>query len=125
MLQEKDNHLINYLLMENLDNKIEKKYFTIGEAAIKLGVSTSLIRFYEKEFPRLKPQKTSGGTRKYHLDDLHVLQQIIQLVKIEGFTIAGAKEKLKIKTPATDPTDEIKIKLNHLKSFLIELKTNL
>lgn len=111
--------------MENLDNKIEKKYFTIGEAAIKLGVSASLIRFYEKEFPQLKPQKTSGGTRKFHLDDLFLLQQIIQLVKIEGFTIAGAKEKLKIKTIATDPTDDIKIKLNHLKSFLIELKTHL
>jgi hypothetical protein len=44
---------------------------------------------------------------------------------VEGFTIAGAKEKLKIKNTSLEPAEEIKLKLNKLKSFLIEIKTNL
>lgn len=111
--------------MQLSDNSVEKKYFTIGEVAVKLGVSVSLIRFYEKEFSLLNPRKTRGGTRKFNQDDLHLLERIIQLVKVEGFTIAGAKEKLKIKNTSLEPAEEIKLKLNKLKSFLIEIKTNL
>jgi DNA-binding transcriptional MerR regulator len=111
--------------MDNTGDNIEKKYFTIGEVAQKLGVSSSLIRFYEKEFSMLNPRKSKGGTRKYNLADLHLLQRIIQLVKTEGFTIAGAKEKLKSNEPSADAAEEIKLKLNNLKTFLLELKTNL
>jgi DNA-binding transcriptional MerR regulator len=111
--------------MDNTSDNIEKKYFTIGEVAQKLGVSSSLIRFYEKEFSMLNPRKSKGGTRKYNLADLHLLQRIIQLVKTEGFTIAGAKEKLKSNAPSADAAEEIKLKLNNLKTFLLELKTNL
>lgn len=111
--------------MQTPDNSIEKKYFTIGEVAVKLGVSASLIRFYEKEFSLLNPRKTKGGTRKFTHQDVKLLEKIIQLVKVEGFTIAGAKEKLKIKDITSNPSEEIKLKLIKLKSFLLELKTNL
>lgn len=108
-----------------MEDIIEKKYYSIGEVAAKLDVASSLIRFYEKEFAVLNPSKTSGGNRKFTKEDIHLLERIIQLVKVEGFTIAGAKEKLKINPLAEDPAEEIKLKLLKLKSFLIELKTNL
>lgn len=99
---------------------IEKKYFTIGEAADLLKVNPSLIRFWEKEFATLKPRKTDGGTRKYNHEDLETLQRIYQLVKVEGFTLAGAREKLKEKN-STD-LEKVRIKLTALRNFLQELK---
>lgn len=105
--------------------QIEKKYFTIGEVARKLNVSTSLIRFWETEFTQLKPRKTNGGTRKYSKEDLQLLKRIYQLLKVEAYTIAGAKERLKEKEPEANPKEDIKIKLNEIRGFLIELKNNL
>lgn len=107
----------------NTEDTIEKKYFTIGEAAKKLNISVSMLRFYEKKFPDLKPKKTNGGTRKYTVNDIHLIQRIIYLTKTEGYTLEGAKEKLSI--VSENPAEEIKIKLNTLKNFLIELKHNL
>lgn len=110
--------------MENED-KVEKKYFTIGEVASELNVSTSLIRFWEKEFTRLRPRKTQGGTRKFSQEDVLLLKRIYQLVKIEGFTLPGAKEKLKEKDLHSNPVEEVKIKLQDIRKFLLELKNNL
>ncbi|MCG9880516.1 MAG: MerR family transcriptional regulator [Bacteroidia bacterium] len=107
----------------NTEDSIEKKYFSIGEAAQKLNISVSMLRFYEKKFPDLKPRKTKGGTRKYSNDDIHLIQRIIHLTKTEGYTLEGAKEKLTVIND--NPAEEIKIKLNTLKNFLIELKHNL
>ncbi|OYU96624.1 MAG: transcriptional regulator [Bacteroidetes bacterium B1(2017)] len=90
-----------------------------------MDLSTSLIRFWEKEFSQLKPRKTEGGTRKYSQADVAMLKRIYQLVKIEGFTIAGAKEKLKEKQDTPADIEAIKIKLSEIRNFLVELKDNL
>lgn len=105
--------------------RIEKVNFTIGEAAEILQVAPSLIRFWEKEFESLKPRKTSGGTRKYSKEDLALLKTIYQLVKIEGHTLQGAKEKLKLNPDKREVKTEIATKLNDLKSFLLKLKNDL
>lgn len=105
--------------------RIEKVNFTIGEAAEILQVAPSLIRFWEKEFESLKPRKTSGGTRKYSKEDLTLLKTIYQLVKIEGHTLQGAKEKLKLNPNKQEVKTEIATKLNDLKSFLLKLKNGL
>ncbi len=107
------------------EDTVEKKYFTIGEVAKELNVSASLIRFWEKEFPKLNPRKTQGGTRKFSKEDVLLLKQIYQLVKIEGFTLPGAKEKLKEKNNTPVSVDEIKIKLQDIRKFLLELKNNI
>ncbi len=111
--------------MLNQDDAVEKSQFTIGEVAEKLGVSTSLIRFYEKEFAQLKPRKTAGGTRKYNEEDILMLKKIYQLIKVEGYTIPGAKDKLKEKSNSHNSVDDIKVKLQDIRSFLIELKSQL
>ncbi len=111
-------------MQENLE-ELEKSYFTIGEVAKELNVSVSLLRFWETEFTQIKPRKTAGGTRKYSLKDLQTLKQIYQLLKIEGYTIPGAKDKLKEKINETPDIESIKIKLVEIKNFLVELKNNL
>jgi DNA-binding transcriptional MerR regulator len=103
---------------------IEKIHFTIGEVAAQLQVAPSLIRFWEKEFPQLKPQKTEGGTRKFTQKDIQVLKRIYHLVKEEGFTLQGAKERLKEGNQKAD-LQEIKERLTDIKKFLENIKNQL
>ena len=103
---------------------IEKIHFTIGEVAEQLQVAPSLIRFWEKEFPQLKPQKTEGGTRKFTQKDIQVLKRIYHLVKEEGFTLQGAKERLKEGNQKAD-LQEIKERLTAIKKFLENIKDQL
>lgn len=76
------------------EKQIEKKYWSIGDLADELGVATSLIRFWETEFKQLKPRKNRKGRRQYNRKDREVLRQIYHLVKVQGHTLAGAREVL-------------------------------
>lgn len=107
-----------------MTEEITKKYFTIGEVAEQLGESTSLIRFWEKEFHQLKPGKTSKGTRKYAAKDIELLKYIHYLVKQKGYTLEGAKEALR-KGEKTENKAAILAKLIEVKQFLTELKKQL
>jgi DNA-binding transcriptional MerR regulator len=112
------------LLLNQNQDEIEKLYFTIGEVSDLLKLNPSLIRFWEKEFNELSPRKTSKGTRKFSLEDIETIKIIYQLVKIEGHTLPGAKEKLKIKNKLADKS-AITDRLLNLKQFLTELKEQL
>ena len=76
----------------------EKRYYKIGEVAKAFGVNTSLIRFWEKEFDVIKPKKNAKGDRMFTQDDVKNFQMIYHLVKEKGFTLEGAKKKLKTAT---------------------------
>ncbi|MDP4989498.1 MAG: MerR family transcriptional regulator, partial [Polaribacter sp.] len=73
----------------------EKRYYKIGEVAQAFQVNTSLIRFWEKEFDVLKPKKNAKGNRLFTQEDLKNIKLIYNLVKENGFTLEGAKQKLK------------------------------
>ncbi|MDP4268173.1 MAG: MerR family transcriptional regulator [Bacteroidota bacterium] len=106
------------------EKEIEKHYYTIGEVAKIFDVNTSLIRFWEKEFDILKPQKNKKGNRLFTKEDLDNLRIIYHLVKERGFTLAGAKEKLSANKEDVIDNVEIVKTLNRLRSFLVELKEN-
>ena len=74
------------------EKEISKKYFTIGEVALKLNVNTSLIRFWETEFDYINPKKNKKGSRKYTSNDIKKLEKVYSLLKEEKFTIDGAKK---------------------------------
>ena len=76
-------------------NLPDKRYFKIGEVAKAFNVNTSLIRFWDKEFDVLKPKKNNKGNRLFTQEDIKNLQLIYHLVKEKGFTLDGAKNKLK------------------------------
>ena len=76
------------------EREIKKKYFTIGEVANNLNLSTSQIRFWETEFDELNPKKNSKGSRKFTEKDINVLKTIQSLLKNKKFTIDGAKQKI-------------------------------
>lgn len=77
------------------EKTIERIYWTIGEVAVQLGVNTSLLRYWEKEFGVLRPKRTGKGDRLYSKDDIAKIREIQVLLKDRGFTIVGAKEQLR------------------------------
>jgi DNA-binding transcriptional MerR regulator len=104
---------------------IEKIFFPIGEVAEMFGVNQSLIRFWEKEFDILKPQKNKKGNRLFTKQDIENLRLIFHLVKERGMTLNGAKQKLKDNIEDTSKNFEVVKKLQNIKSQLIDIKTEL
>jgi DNA-binding transcriptional MerR regulator len=73
----------------------EKLYFRIGEVAKLCRLPAYVLRFWESEFPQLKPTKGSTGQRMYRRKDVETVLVIKKLLYEEGFTIAGARQHLK------------------------------
>ena len=73
----------------------DKLYFRIGEVAELCRLPAYVLRFWETEFPQLKPTKSSTGQRMYRRRDVEHVVRIKQLLYSEGYTIAGAREHLK------------------------------
>ncbi len=71
-----------------------KRYFTIGEVSDLCGVKPHVLRYWEQEFPQLKPVKRRGNRRYYQRQDVMVIRQIRSLLYEEGFTIGGARQRL-------------------------------
>ncbi len=85
------------------EKTIERIYWTIGEVAEQLGVNTSLLRYWEKEFGVLRPKRTGKGDRLYSKDDIAKIREIQVLLKERGFTIQGAKDQLRSAKRTEDP----------------------
>ncbi len=71
-----------------------KRYFTIGEVSDLCGVKPHVLRYWEQEFPQLKPVKRRGNRRYYQRRDVLIIRQIRSLLYEEGFTIGGARQRL-------------------------------
>jgi DNA-binding transcriptional MerR regulator len=124
--------------------KMQKRKFRIGELAKKLELERFVVRFWEKEFS-IKTKRSQGSQRFYDENDLKKFELIKRLLYEEGFTIVGAKKKLKEKTPAkpesiiasqkTTMEDSVKTphndaaaeneKIEHLSQQIIDLKNKL
>jgi DNA-binding transcriptional MerR regulator len=71
-----------------------KRYFTIGEVSELCGVKPHVLRYWEQEFPSLKPVKRRGNRRYYQRHDVILIRQIRSLLYEQGYTIGGARQKL-------------------------------
>ena len=74
----------------------DKKYFKIGEASSLLSVKPHVLRYWESEFPQIKPYKSRTGQRLYRRRDVEALQHIQRLLYQERYTIAGARQALRM-----------------------------
>ena len=111
--------------MPKLKTDIEKLFYSIGEVAKKYKVNVSLIRFWEKEFDILKPKKNKKGNRMFTKKDMENLDVIFHLVKERGFTLEGAKKKLKENKQDTIDNITIVNKLKEIRRFLTDLREEL
>ena len=111
--------------MTKLKTNIEKLFYPIGDVAQIYGVNVSLIRFWEKEFDILKPKKNKKGNRMFTKADLENLEVIFHLVKERGFTLEGAKKKLKENKKDTIDNVSIIKNLKEIRTFLVDLREEL
>jgi len=102
--------------------ELTKLYYNIGEVAAMFNVAPSVIRYWDAEFPQLKPGKNSKGDRKFTVKDIEQINEIYHLVKEKGFTIDGARKELTaIKSEAKshqkiiDKLKAIKLEVAYLK----------
>ncbi len=105
--------------------QLTKLYYSIGEVAAMFNVNTSLIRFWEKEFKIIQPKKNRKGNRMFTPKDIDNLQVIYHLLKERGYTIEGAKKKLKDNKEETLNESELVSKLQYVRAELEKIKTQL
>lgn len=73
----------------------DKKYFKIGEVAALIGVEPHVLRYWQTQFPQVKPQKSRSGHRLYRRRDVEALLMVRELLHVQRFTIAGARQALR------------------------------
>src|SRR5689334_19287947 len=99
-----------------------KYYFAIGEVAKIFNISVSNVRFWEKEFDVLKPKKNKKGDRFFTRQDMEYLKIIHHLVKEKGYTLEGAKKKLRQNPGEQLNKLELVESLREIRAFLFSLK---
>ena len=104
---------------------------TIGEVAKATGIKAHVLRYWEQQFPMLKPLTRSGGRRYYRPEDVELVERIDRLVNREGYTLKGAKAALKgvpdsqAAAQETDPIGEAQDILPRLKNIRDDLRAAL
>ena len=102
----------------------KKLYYSIGEVAAMLDVATSVLRFWETEFDCIRPVKNKRGSRSYTQHDIDLLRRIHYLTRDCGYTLEGAREKMR-QRPMEDPKMEVVKNLQEVRDFLVSLKETL
>jgi DNA-binding transcriptional MerR regulator len=86
-----------------------KRYFTIGEVSELCAVKPHVLRYWEQEFPQLKPVKRRGNRRYYQRDDVLTIRQIRGLLYEEGYTIGGARQRMTDESGKGSPTGDLQM----------------
>lgn len=106
-------------------NKDLKRFYSIKEVAEIIDSNESTIRYWEKCFPTIHPKTTPTGIRQYTKDDIEIIVQINNLVRVRGFRIAAAKKLLMANKTGVDKTTDIIESLMEAREELKELKKQL
>ena len=91
---------------ENLPTIPGKRYFTIGEVSELCSVKPHVLRYWEQEFPQLKPVKRRGNRRYYQRGDVETIRQIRSLLYDQGYTIGGARQRME-EGPEEEVVEEV------------------
>jgi len=101
----------------------EKRYYSISEVSKITGLEAYVLRYWEKEFPVLKPKKNRGGNRLYIAKDIELINRIHHLRTKEKLTIAGARTKLMMKKGAEKQTHMVSSA--HVKTLTGQIKRDI
>ncbi len=102
-----------------------KFYYSIGEVAEMLNVSDTLLRFWEREFPQIKPKKGGRGVRQYTKEDIDTIRVVYNLVKVRGLRIEAARDLLRKNHAGTVQTAEVVDRLRAIREELVKIKREL
>lgn len=103
-------------------DKNVKLYYSIKEVSELIDVNVTTLRFWEKEFPQLKPKVTANKVRQYSEKDIELLRAIRSLVKVRGFKIAAARKYLHEQRGTVDKRTEVLDMLISVRDQLKDLK---
>lgn len=110
-------------IMEEKQSKIEKQYYSISEVAEMLGVSASMLRFWEQEIPMLKPHTIRNTKiRQYTQKNIDNLRTVYNLVKVRGLKISAAKKALQNNPEEVSKTSEIIQQLMEVRKELADMR---
>lgn len=102
-----------------------KRYFRIGEVSRIIGVEPYVLRYWESEFPQIRPSRADSRQRTYQRKDLEIIIEIRRLLYDEKMTIEGARKRLAAMKHAvsdpTDPKDFIKILKRELQDIVEQM----
>ena len=105
--------------MKNIE---EKLYYSISEVAEMTDVKPYVLRFWEKEFPVLRPKKNRGGNRTYQKREIALVNRIKNLLYEQGYTIEGARQKLAESSGEIRREDKLAELIGHIKRELMEVE---
>lgn len=107
------------------EEKNLKLYYSIKEVAAMLNVTESLLRFWEKEVPMIKPKTTGNNVRQYTAEDIENIKALYTLVKIRGFKLAAAKKMLRDNRRGVNDNSQIIERLIRVRDELRDMKRQL
>ncbi len=111
-------------MAENTE-KPTKIYYSIKEVAEMMNVSESLLRYWESEFPHLRPKTTGNRVRQYTQKDINQIKIIYNLVKVRGFKLAAARKMIQANRAGANKSQEVIDSLISVRDQLKELKKQL
>jgi DNA-binding transcriptional MerR regulator len=102
----------------------EKRYFRIGEVSEITGIESYVLRYWETEFPKIKPARSRSGQRLYKKRDIEIILQIKDLLYKKKFTIAGAKRYLQQQHEKSEPPadDSLSLTLEQVRAELLAIR---
>ena len=109
------------VMVLNTDKKL-KLYYSIKEVAQVLGVTESMLRFWEKEIPSTKPKTTGNNVRQYTEEDIESIRVVYNLVKVRGFKLAAARKMLKENKNSVDSNAKVMELLINLRDELQQMR---
>lgn len=105
------------------ESRTTKLYFRIGEVAKRVGVEPHVLRYWETEFRSIRPQKSAKGQRIYSRRDVETLLKVRELLYEQGYTIAGARKKLREGgIEPREPGDPALVQAEKMRKALLELR---
>ena len=111
--------------MSETGGKNLKIYYSIKEVAAMFDVKESLLRYWETQFPHLKPKTTGNKIRQYTDKDIEQIKLIYNLVKVRGFKLAAARKMINANRDGSDRKAEVLSRLIGIKEDLQQLKRQL
>ena len=99
-----------------------KTYYSIKEVAQMFSLTESTLRYWETEYPHLKPRTTANKVRQYTEKDIETIKLIHNLVKVRGFKIAAARKMLHANRDGADKSAKVLTQLESVRAQLMELK---
>ncbi len=117
-------------MKQKTEDKISGKlYYSIREVSEITDIKPYVLRFWEKEFPTLKPKKNRAGNRTYQLKDIELVKQIKDLLYDQGFTIDGARSQLRglkaADVPVVEKSEEKGMDKDKMKLLLRDIRQEL